>query len=153
MFGTEMCVCAPMHIFSFLGGWLVGRGSVYAVPIAGYLKSDFRILRLPWREIQSSWLLKELSNRNCLNTFMDSDSIEIEKLIYSSVTIKPYSCRVMTSKEKVITGLFFRFAHTQFKHGNVWNRGTDLNWANQDQARSVATGLVRNVHGVRAGFS
>ena len=54
-----------------------------------------------------------------LNTSMDSGPIEIEKLIYSSVAAKPCSCRVMASKEEVITGLFSRFAHTQFKHGNV----------------------------------
>ena len=31
---------------------------------------------------------------------------EIGKVIYFFVAAKPYSCRVMASKEKVITGLF-----------------------------------------------
>ena len=43
----DVYVCAPVNIFRFLGGWLVEKGRMYAVPIAGYLKSDFRILRLP----------------------------------------------------------------------------------------------------------
>lgn len=40
-------VCMYPCIFS--GSWEDGLwgGGVYAVPIAGYLKSDFRILRLP----------------------------------------------------------------------------------------------------------
>ena len=141
-----------MYPCIFLGSWEDGLwgGGVYAVSIAGYLiRLQDPQASLKGNSIQ--WLLKELIGI-VLNTFMDSGPIEIEKLIYSSVTAKPYSCRVVASKEKVITGLFFRFAHIQFKHGNVWNRGTDLNWANQDQARSVATGLIRNVHGVRAGF-